>query len=290
MKVREIVLESLSQVVFHYTNISSALKILQSGKFELSSALGSIEEKTMPPGHYYFLSTARTSHGGYHDIVGNTAVLFKLDGNWFNQRYRSRPYDYWENRDPSKLHHRKHEAEDRVFSREPTIPIDGVTEVHVLVNTSKDDRNERYNTWARRVLIAAKKRNIPTFLYSDPVAWRNLDQRNTVSPSELTGIDEPRGYTSSHRGYLSPWLELIYSDKKSTLSREADQIAYGLRYTYDKQDITRGLGNEFSNARRPDSGDTRKQAIKIIRFMRQNNFNTIKELVDFLAAKWKDIR
>jgi len=56
MKITEILAESLSKVVFHYTNILAALKILRSGNFKLSSALGSIEEKTMPKGYYYFLS------------------------------------------------------------------------------------------------------------------------------------------------------------------------------------------------------------------------------------------
>lgn len=288
MKINEILVESLSRVVFHYTNILSALKILKSGNFELSSALGSIEEKTMPKGYYYFLSTTRTSHGGYHDIVGDTGVLFKLDGNWYNQRYLSRSFDYWENRDPSKLHHRKHEAEDRLFSREPIVPISGVSEVHVLV---KDDADDRRKMWARRVLIEAKKRNIPIFLYKIADNWRNLDKRNTVDPAWLTGTDEPRGYSSRRPGYLSPWMELIFADKKSLLSKRADQIAYGLQYTYNKKDIIGGLRNDLSNARKPDSGISgRKQAVEIIKFMRANNFNTIVELVDFLADKWKAIR
>lgn len=289
MKINEILVESLSRVVFHYTNILSALKILKSGNFELSSALGSIEAQSMPKGYYYFLSTTRTSQGGYHDFVGDSAVLFKLDGEWYNQRYRSGPYDYWNNRDPSLLHHRKHEAEDRLFSKEPAIPIDGVTEIHVLV---KPDAEKRHKMWARRVLIAAKKRNIKTFLYNNAADWRNLNSRRLVDPTVLKGIDEPKGYVRPRTpGYLSPWLELIFADKKSLLSRKANQIAYGLQYTYDRSDITKGLSNDFSNARKPDSDSWgRKQVIKIIKFMRANNFTTVEELVNFLADKWKNIQ
>jgi len=176
-----------------------------------------------------------------------------------------------------------------LFSREPTVPISGVSEVHVLV---KDDADDRRKMWARRVLIEAKKRNIPIFLYKIADNWRNLDKRNTVDPAWLTGTDEPRGYSPSRRpGYLSPWMELIFADKKSLLSRRADQIAYGLQYTYDKKDIIGGLRNDLSNARKPDfdiSG--RKQVVEIIKFMRANNFNTITELIDYLANKWKNIR
>lgn len=289
MKVNEILTESLSRVVFHYTNILSALKILESGNFELSSALGSIETQSMPKGYYYFLSTTRTSQGGYHDFVGSSGVLFKLDGSWYNQHYRSSPHDYWNNRDPSMLHHRKHEAEDRLFSREPAISIDGVTEIHVLV---KPDAEKRHKMWARRVLIAAKKRDIKTFLYNDVTDWRNLDRRHLVDPAWLKGIDEPKGYSPPRRpGYFSPWLELIFTDNKSLLSRKADQIAYGLQYTYDRSDITKGLSNDFSNARKPDSDSFgRKQVVEIVKFMRANNFTTVEELVNFLADKWKSIR
>lgn len=287
MKVHELLIEGVSPIVYHYTNISRALKILQSGEFQLSSALGSIEERDMPRGNYYFLSTTRTRHGGYHDIVGQTGVMFVLDGTWFNQRYKSSPYDYWQNRDPAVLHHRRHEAEDRVFSREPTIPIDGVTEVHVLV---KPDAEKNHRLWARRTLLAARRRQIPTFLYDNETHWRNLDRRNTISVQALAGqLGETPGYHSRGRKYMSPWLELIYADRKSDLSRDADKIRYGLQYTYNKQDAIQGLRNDFSNARKPDSGADRQTVVKIISFMRKNNLSTVSELVNFLADKWKNI-
>ena len=132
MRAAEIIVESLSRVAYHYTNISSALKILKSGEFELSSAPGSIEQQYAPPGKPYFLSTTRTKLGDYHRSRGASyGVIFALDGNWFNQRYKSGPIDYWQNRNPQATSHRGHEAEDRVFSSEPTIPINGVTAIHV---------------------------------------------------------------------------------------------------------------------------------------------------------------
>lgn len=287
MKANEFLIEGVSPIVYHYTNITNALNILTSGVFELSSALGSIEEQGMPRGKYYFLSTTRTRHGGYHDIVGQTGVIFVLDGTWFNQRYRSGPYDYWQNRDPSMLHHRRHEAEDRVYSSEPTIPISGVTEVHVLV---KSDAEQRHRLWARRTLLAARRRNIPTFLYDNETHWRNLDKRNIISIQALSGqLDEPQGRNYRRRGYMTSWLELIYADRKSALSQDADKTRYGLMYTYDKQNAIQGLRNDLSNARKPGSGPDRKSAVKIIAFMRQNNLSTVSELVEFLANKWKNI-
>lgn len=286
MKAQEFIVESVSPVVYHYTSITNALDILESGEFQLSGALGSIEEKSLPRGHYYYLSTARTRHGGYHDVVGSSGVLFVLDGTWFNQRYRSAPYDYWQNRTPGIIHHKGHEAEDRIFSREPTIPIDGVKAVHVLV---KPDAENLHRLWARRTLLAAKRRNIPAFLYNDAKHWRNMDQRNTIGVQALSGqLGEPSGYHSRRRKYMAPWLELIHADRKSALSRDADRIRYGLQYTYDKQNAIQGLSNDLANARKPRSGPDRQIAVKIIAFMRKHNLSKVSELVNFLADKWKN--
>jgi hypothetical protein len=276
--------ESLSRIVYHYTNIHSALKILSSGQFELSSVLGSIEQSYAPKDHLYFLSTTRTRQGGYHDYIGNQAVLFVLDGNWFNNHYISRPVDYWENRNPSLAHHRKHEAEDRVFSREPTIPIDGVVAVHIYIDPKSDPE---VRARARQALIAAKRRGIDTYFYTDPKAWRNFDQRNPGDVSLLTGPEHTSYRSYPEREYLLPWIELISAKNKSQLSKKADDLRYSLNYTYDKENAAQGLNTDLSNARKPSAGADRANAVKIIDYMRRNNVSTVKKLVQLLADKWK---
>lgn len=292
MFIREILSEGLSPIVYHYTNINAALNIVNSGVFELSSTLGSIEEKYAPPGYPYFLSTTRTKTGDYHKIVGTSAAMFVLDGTWYNQRYPARSVDYWLNRDPLKSYGRAHEAEDRLFSKTPTIPINGVTGLHVLL---KDKFPEsRHITWIRKVLISAKRRGIPTYFYTDERAWRRLDTTNTGNIDILKRIDSAQrsGYVSSHRGYLRPVLELIGAQKENQLSKKASSIKYSLRYHWDNphvlKDIVHGFSNDFSNARKPGSGADRENVTKIIAFMRQKKLNTIYDLVDWLAKKWKD--
>jgi hypothetical protein len=285
MKITDIINESLSKTVFHYTK--AAHKILASGQFELSSAVGNIEEKYAPKGYPYFLSTTRTRHGGYHDFVPAYAALFVLDGNWFNNKYPSKPIDYWENRDPTKSHHRKHEAEDRVFSKEPTIPIDGVVAVHFLLK--EDDASDPAKANTRLAMIAAKKRKIPAYFYTDVNAWKNFDTRHQGDISMLTG-QMSLGRTSGYRGSLLPWIELVKAKSKNQLSKEADRLQYNLQYTYNKQDAVRGLSNEMHNARKPDSGVDRKRAIAIISFMQQNKLTTVEEFVNALAEKWKQLK
>lgn len=281
--------ESLSRVAYHFTNTHAALKILQSGNFELSSAPGSIEQQYMPPGKPYFMSTTRTLTGGYHSGGGFRKVMFNLDGNWFNQRYKSGPIDYWGNRGGNM---RAAEAEDRVYSAEPTIPIDGVTAVHVFLNmTSNDEMAVNDRAIVRQLLIAAKARGIPAYFYNNHNAWLRQDTRNTADVGLLTGARSTGYYRGMRRRpYMQNWLELMGATAVSQLHPEADKLRYNLNYDYDRRAAAESLATDMSNARKPDSGPEREQAIKIIRYMRQHGLNTIPEFVDHIAAKWKDLR
>ena len=276
--------EAISSRVFHYTRAGAAAKILSSGEFELSSTLGaSWEQQFAPKGYPYFLSTTRTRSGGYHQSVGSDAVLFELDGNFYNQRYPGRAVDYWNNRNPSQSHHREHEAEDRIFSRDPAVPA-AITRMDVYVSLEAEpDTLAR----VRKIALLAKQRGIPVRLFTDADAWRLGDERKQAGVSRLNG-QEPSRRNYPSRRYLKRWIELISANKKSQLSKEADSIRYNLMYTYDKASAAKSLDNDLSNARKPDSSD-RPDVVKIIKYMQANQLPTVGALVDHLAEKWKAI-
>ncbi len=282
--------ESLSRVAYHYTNTMAALKILQSGQFQLSSALGSVEQQYMPKGRPYFMSTTRTKTGGYHQGGMRRGVLFVLDGNWFNQHYKSGPIDYWGNRGTGL---RASEAEDRVYSAEPTIPIGGVIGVHVFFDVENEDNEEQRahdQSIIREILIAAKTRGIPAFYYTDKNAWLALDTRKVADVKQLTGSRKPSWYRPMRRrSYMQNWLELMQATAQNQLSKDANNTRYNLNYDYDRQDAARALGVDMSNARKPDAGQERDDAVKIIRYMQQNRLNTIQDFVNHIADKWNAI-
>jgi hypothetical protein len=285
VRVKEIITEGLSSVVYHYTSMSAAKNILETGNFELSSSLGSVEQQYAPKGYPYFLSTSRTRHGGYHtNVVGRQGVIFVMDGRWYSSKYPAQPLDYWKERG-NLLPGRKSEAEDRIFSKEHTISIGGVKEIHVYANTA-DDITDTVKARARQVLLLAKKMNIPAYFYTDPKAWLNFDKRNLGDISTLTGQQYLGRRVSVHKGYLHPWLQLMFAKNKEQLDKEAKNIMYDLNYTYDLESQTRRLAIDMGNARKPDSGPDRENAVKIIRFMQQNKINTLRELVDYLKEKW----
>lgn len=286
LKVDEEILdEGATSVLYHYTGTKHAYEILQSGEFQLSSVTGTQAEKQYAPeGYDYFFSTTRTRTGDYHRYVGTSAVMFVLDGNWFSQRYPVKPIDYWER---SWLHapDRTREAEDRVFSKEPNIPIAGVKQVHVLIK----EQNEFRSPLTRKLLILAKKQGIPAYLYIDERAWRLLDTRRAVSPSEASDVlrgQEPSRVQRDPFDYLTPWLELLYKNSVADLSEKANKIRYNLMYYGDGD---QGLGTEMGNARKPGN-EGYETAIKINNIMRKNGFKTTLDLARAVKEKWKDIK
>jgi hypothetical protein len=286
MQITEIITEGLSKIVYHYTNLHAATKILTTGVFQLSSDIGSIESQYAPEGYSYFLSTTRTKLGGYHDYIGDSAVMFVLDGNFYNQQYRGKSVDYWGNRNPTQDHHRAHEAEDRIFSKKPTIPISGVTEVHIYVNPAAEDK---IKAWGRKAIIAAKTKGITTYFYTDKIAWKTQDTRKVADIKVLKGQEFLPTHWSRHRGWLTPWMEVITAKDKSQLSKKGNELRYNLVHSNYKNDTIKGFDNEMSNARKPSAGRDRELAVKIISYMQQHKLKTSTDLVDHLIQKWQSL-
>jgi GNAT superfamily N-acetyltransferase len=285
----QVLTERGSSVLFHYTSTPAAKKILSSGNFELASVVGNrSEEKYAPEGYPYFLSLTRTVTGDYHRWVGTGAVLFKLDGDWFNSRYIVKPIDYWER---SWLHSdgtRTREAEDRVFSKEATIPNNAITEVHVLLKEQHEFRSPE----TRQLMILAKQQTLPVYLYTDEQAWRLLDKRRATTPSAassvLRGAPAHGGSSRKPTDYVKPWIELIEKNKREQLSDRAQRLLKNIMY-YSRDDEDNNMGVDLSNARKPNAGD-RASAVELIGYLQKNGYgnNTVK-LKNDLVAKWNPI-
>jgi hypothetical protein len=276
---------------------------LQSGKFELSSTVGSVEEEWAPRGYHYFMSTTRTKFGGFHDYVGNGGVMFNLDGEWYNNHYPAGPVDYWGNRDVSKTG-RASESEDRIFSKTPSIPISGVTAVHVYVKPMGEEERQNWNTgypaMARKALLLAKKQGIPAYLYEDEASWKRqspngrveITKRETLSGPDLYKSPSNRRRMRTRTNWFEPWFQLINLNDTKKLGKKASSFAYDLSYdnSYYSDSMIKSLKNDLANARKPGSGNDREGAVKLIQFMRQNNLNTVEDFVGLLAKKWKAIK
>jgi len=288
----EILDEAATAIVYHYSSVPAAAKILASGVFQLSSITGNkSEEQYAPKGYPYFLSTTRSKVGDYHRFTSSSAVMFVIDGNWLNQHYKTKAIDYWDRAWQHSGGDRTSESEDRVFSKTPEIPINGVTAVHVLLKEQLEKRSPEVRT----ILITAKKRGIAAYLYTDEKAWRLQDTRKALDLSQATPIlkgQPQKGFTPSRPPtmYLEPWLELIYKNNKVDLSPRAEKLRYDLVYygsRYPEEDSN--LGTDMSNARKPDSYDY-PTAVKINDYMRKNKIPSTVALKNLLVDKWEKIK
>jgi hypothetical protein len=151
-----------------------------------------------------------------------------------------------------------------------------------------DNADGRSKDKARKLIITAKQKNIPMNLFNDPSAWRQRDTRNLSSITKLTGQDSSRGYVPTRKGgYLRPWMELLQAKTKDQLSSAAEKKRYALMFNYDRQELTRSLSVDLSNARKPGPDPDRNNAVRIIQFMRQNKLDSLDDLIKFLTDKWK---
>lgn len=281
--------EGLSSKLFHFTDLQKAASILEDGYFKLSSVVGSSYEDQINPKEYpYFLSTTRTKFGGYHDPYSE-GVMFNLNGDYYKQHYKGMPIDYWGDRGMN-IPGRRHEAEDRIVSKNPNIPIDGITEMHIFISDDKTKSRNYIPSYTRKVLFLAKKHNIPTYLYNDKSAWFN-QQKNKAIPinahPSLKGHMQPRrSYRKSDQ--VKPWLELIIKNSRISLSDRAEKNLKNLLYYYTKGS-SMGADTDFSNARKPNS-DGYESLTKIINFMQQNNLKTVPELMAYLKNKWDKLK
>ena len=283
--------EGATGVLYHYTVTPNALRILQSGAFELSSVTGNrSEEQYAPRGYPYFFSTTRSRTGDYHRYVGTGGVMFVLDGTWFSQRYPVKPIDYWD-RAWQHSPDRTRESEDRVFAKNSTIPITGVRAVHVLLKEQSETRSPE----TRQILILAKRAGIPAYLYTDEKAWRLQDTRNALAIKQAASVlkgQPQRGFAPSrpHTLYLEPWLELIYKNNKADLTPRAEKLRHDLVYYGSRHpDEDSNLGVDMSNARKPNSTDY-PTAVKINDYMRKSGFKSTVDLKNALVAKWDKIK
>jgi len=212
------VLSGVSDLVYHYTSLFAAAKILKEDQFALTFVSGA-DDTLKPNDKYYYLSTTRSRRGSYHE-GSEVHVLMVLDGVRLRSNYVGSPVDYW-GREFRKVAPAKNEMEDRIWSGKPYIKPASkyIKEIHI---SFVDVRLDSYKRQIRRVLLEAKKKGVPTFVYTDKTAAENLDKRKAVKLTDLDLKTEPSEPSVSYgrRDHMAMWLELYEKDDKEHLSTE----------------------------------------------------------------------
>jgi hypothetical protein len=118
------------------------MNILSKNELRLAPVFAKPSEASMPTPTMYFLSTARTRTGKYHQDRHHSALI-KLDGRALAYNLKGTAVDYW-GADYRGFSNGAYEEEDRIFSNHDTIKditkfILGID----LVDDLKDPRNIR---------------------------------------------------------------------------------------------------------------------------------------------------
>lgn len=276
------VVSGLSPVLYHYTDISRAGTILFDDRFKLGTSVGTEVEEDLrdKKQKFFYLSTTRHKLGGFHK---NTAhgVLFVLDGKKLGEKYSGDPVDYW-GESFRKVDPAKFEAEDRVWSKDPYIEpaTKYITEIHAINPNFDQDRDKR---WVRKLLIEAKTKGIPIFVYTDRVAFRALDKRKALPLSDLDLKTEPEDggqyHSRKRKNPLSGWLELYYNDKKEKLSKEGNRKLDYVSHRDGWVNLKNGIHNEKTD---PDI------ITSITDILKKEKWSKLRQFYDHLVEKWAD--
>jgi hypothetical protein len=289
MKINDL-FEAATSNLYHSTRLYNAAMVLDQGYFKLAASVGTGSELAhQKPGRFYYLSTSRSKVGDYtlhnYHIDG---VVFNLNGDWLNQRYKSAPIDYWERmwltRDG-----RTSEAEDRIYSREPMIPLPDpatklITGIHVLYERDKIKPDDNRPYWLRKLLTKAKLMGIPIFVYDTPAAWLVQDRRKSVDIKTLIGLPEPaqsKPWPRMPRDWFKAWRELYHKNDADALSPDAKRLVDRIQRDYSG-DQTRSLEADIHNQKSVND----PALIKLLDIFRRLKINSAREYVEYLKRKW----
>ena len=156
-----VVLEGLTDIVFHKTRIKNAGKILNSDKFMTSAAFADDKDLEDNKKKLYYFSTMRSPQGQYF-TTGNT-LTFQLDGRKLGQNFKAAPVDYFKNQDNAP-----DEMEDRILTDKPFISPASkyITAIHFGIPDRVGDMLEEAElNVAKEASQMGAKNGFPVYFY-----------------------------------------------------------------------------------------------------------------------------
>lgn len=258
------------------------------GMFKLATSAGTDSEAVhSKQGKLYYLSTTRSKFGDYTNSSSYVyGVVMVLNGDWFNTKYKAGAIDYW------GTGWNKDEMEDRVLSTEPYIDLPepatkAITAIHILFIQNRIDTDSKTRVHLRKLLIAAKTKGIPCFVYDNKNSWMTQDTRKAIPLTKefVAGLNAemPKPYGRMSRDYLEVWRELYYKRSVNELSRDAKKKLDYLSGWY-MNDAIRTLAADIHNEKASGSPGL----VNLIKIFQKLKISTAKQYIEYLNQKWKD--
>ena len=181
IKLKDILTERISSVVYHFTTTDAAGGIIDSNSFRLSPIPYDrqyIQSKIQVDAgikydNGYYMSVSRTKIEGYTTLLNSARchfVRFELDGNKLGNTYKGGPFDYFPQRQGNNEYE---EYEDRIYSRNKVIPNARGYIKRMDLDVSREcPRQSLDGGFNPKILIEiATGAGVPTFLYPSRDKW-----------------------------------------------------------------------------------------------------------------------
>jgi hypothetical protein len=284
-----LILEKGSPVLFHYTGISNATNMMNTGKINLTYMVGS-DRTNMSKGKAYYFSMSRIRHGGFKHGSPFDAVIFEFDGTKLGSKYQIRPFDYWGySWDLQMTSAIADEQEDRLFSHENEIPLyPYLKSVNVYIKPT-DDKSYNEDNFKRAKFIKKKseENNIPCFVYNDLNAWRTNNRKKSIdmeSIDDISDIENNSGYdyTEDYANNIDTIINVI----TDPFNKKQDENVKKFLSRYMGFDWKQSVGSQLHNAKSSQNQKVRKSLYELSRIERKNK----KSVLDILDQTYDIIR
>lgn len=182
IKLKDILMERISDVVYHFTTTEAANNIIGTNRFRLQE----IPSRNVDPGRKYdmgyYMSVARTKIEGYTKNMSNFQcyfVRFELDGTKLSNRYKGGAYNYFQSKHGDNEYE---EYEDRIYSTDMYIP----NALNYIKRMDLDVGRKCLRGYdSSKVIKTAIKAGVPTFLYPSREKW--AQQSGGIEVKDLDG-------------------------------------------------------------------------------------------------------
>ena len=169
IKLKDILTERISDIVYHFTTTEAASYIIETNRFRLKPILlDSVVNVGRDYEEGFYMSVARTKIEGYTKSINSSRcffVRFELDGNKLSNRYKDGPFDYFPQHQGDNEYE---EYEDRIYSKDMFIPNAKTYIKRMDVDVSRKCTGG-FNT--KKLIKIATSAGVPTFIFPSREKW-----------------------------------------------------------------------------------------------------------------------
>lgn len=261
-----LITEIASSNIYHFTSISNALKIAEEDTIYLQSSLAGSSDTSNSYNKLFYLSTTRTKFQsfGYSRKFSDNSVRIELDGDKINQVMKAKPYNYWgssmgklnyvqhddKGLTRDKQEHVRDEAEDRLYSKNSSIPNahEYIKRIDVILTNPNEEnytnyintKNLLYSKFSKRIFVYnnlkdfnSQSENTINKLLNDD--YESFGKANYVMPKDI--------YLSKDQ--INIVLAAILSGESNNIKQDSAKLLkdYGLE-KYIKQGLLK-TNNEY---------------------------------------------